>query len=458
MIPIRTKCGVYGIYSNISSDNIIQNTINGLFSLQHRGRETCGISYLDNNKLEIYKTIGEVSNIQKKFKKKIITNSSIGHVRYSTSGKHGDCSNSEIQPIYSKKLNISLSYNGNIPFFESLTHKYKNTIQNVNNDTDFIIKYLESIDDTFENSLINFMSRIAGVYSIIIQTPNELYCLRDRFGYKPLFFIKDDKNYIVSSENSSFNIKKILNSVEVNPGQIIKINKNGLRNIFSYNTSLNKTISMCSFEYIYFLNKKTFIDNNFIEDIRANLGIQLALLDNTIYSDNTIVVGSPNSGIIPGESFATEKGILYKQVLTKLDKGRTFILPENDSRKKCIAKNIVLDTSEIQNKDIIIVDDSIVRGNTMKHIVNLLRINGARNIHVRIASPPIISPCYYGIDIPTYEELIASKKTLEEIKNYINSDSLKYISVEILKKVIGTKRGLCTTCFTNNHNRKKFEW
>ena len=465
-----TECGIFGIINKHSLDNnIIQQTISGLDLLQHRGRESAGISCVHDNKIHVYKDNGLVKDIFKDFSYLEVTSSVIGHVRYSTSGKNmdqSDLKSDHLQPFTANICNtpFAMVYNGNIKNIHRAIDKFNISSDVVNSlsiDTKLIVEILKSIDKpTLREKLIEFMKSVNGVYCLLIMTTEGIYCLRDSYGVRPLCIGKsDDGGFCVSSESCALQDYKFIR--EVNPGEILFIDDK-INNVFSLK---RENTQKCIFEYIYFMNKDTRTNHKIIEDVRYKVGSNIADNDtaNGIFfdKDNTYVTGCPITGIPYGHGYAERLGLKYIQFLRKTAGcGRTFILPENDSRIITCKKNLYISTEvDISGRNLILLDDSLVRGNTMRVVIEKLREQGAKSVHVRITSPPVRFPCYFGVDIPSREELIASNNTLEQVRCAIGADTLVYTDLDIIKNAIGEKpTGFCGACFDGQYKKELLDW
>jgi amidophosphoribosyltransferase len=453
---INDKCGIFGIVNNY---NISNNLINGLHLLQHRGRESAGITYVKNDEQKFYGDIGLVKNIFKNFNEKI--NIGIGHVRYSTRKKILINNKiNEIQPFIghsknNKLGNFSLAHNGNIPNINNLKYKF-NIFFDTDNDTLIIIKiieYLTSIYDNWLDIFIHIIHNIQGVYCFIILTNNGIYAIRDTYGVRPLCIGHKNNGYCISSESIALQDYELIR--EINPGEIILVNYEKFTSLYQRNKfEFNQ---FCSFEYIYFMNNNSIHYNNIINNLRYQCGFQLGLQENiTDINYNNIVLSIPNTAIPGGKGFAKAVRLNYFDYIKKKENsGRTFILP-TDKERTFECDNIFEFNENIRNKNVYIIDDSIVRGNTLKSIVKKLKNIGVNNIHLRIISPPVISECYFGIDIPTKSELIANKNSIENIKNELNVDSLKYFSLDDMKIIFGNN--ICTSCFDKTYNHHLLDW
>ena len=441
-------CGIFGIISN---KNIhINQLISILEQLEHRGRDSYGITFITNTSEK--KKIKSLEKI-KNYNEDIYNNIKIGitHNRYSTTkNKSKKAFMDEIQPLHFKNSSIEfdLVHNGNI----SNISKYISYDENLSDTQNIITFFNNTTSETFENTLIDFINSIHCSYSIIILFQNSLYVLRDRYGYKPLFLGTIHNQYCAVSEDC---IKDFIKIREVQPGEIIKITENTYETIYK---TQNPIQLKCIFEYIYFMNENTSYNNTSVYHIRKKLGQNLASLEKIKFnSQNTIVVGSPNTAIPMGIGFADYLDLEYIQVLKKRsDCGRAFLLKDQNSRQK-YCKKFIFDTEKIKNKNIILVDDSLVRGNTVQSLSQMFYENGCKELHIRICSPELKFPCYYGIDIPTSEELIINNYNISEIETKFNLSSLRYITIEKMLETFGEDTDFCCACFNGNYN-KELDW
>lgn len=453
---IQTECGLFASLSKTPQN--LSFVLENLKKLNHRGRDCYGISYLDKeNKLSLIKKEGDVDitnfssnelNIQSK--------SFISHLRYATSGNK-DKIQDYTQPFHSnnKLGSFSLAHNGNIP--NSIWDKFKDvSFPEDIIDTQKLIYYInylcqyESISCWMDIAKI-LLEEIECAYCLLIQTEDKLYVIRDRYGLRPLSICLSSDNIIISSETVA--IPEIENSTirDVNNGEIIEITS--LLTIVS-TLSNYKVSNNCLFEYIYFLRDNSIQDGIKVSDFRYELGkklvSQLQLTHPDVISnwqdENAIVSGVPTSGNIYGESIASNLNLEYSQFLKKRSNypWRTFILENNDKRLQACQKKYILEKEEIENKTIILVDDSIVRGNTLKYLVRYLKSSNPKRIFICVASPMIISPCHYGVDFPDVEELIMSKLTPEQLAIDLEIDGLFFLSVDNLQEYNTNK---CMSCF-----------
>lgn len=420
-------CGIFAIFNNKYNKNLTE-LFNSLQRLQHRGKDGYGIVYVyETASLITTKGEGELNNQMLERIANVKSRSSIGHLRYSTSGstiKNGLLKRTELQPIrgfdnHSHKP-FYIAHNGNIPNIE-------------NHDTTYIKNLLEKDINPMEDKLIKLINEIPAAFSIIILTSdNVLYAVRDRFGIRPLCIGQDNEKYYISSESCAFN-NNVNYLRDVKPGELIRIDDNGLHSIYIHEKS---QLTLCTFEILYFLNEKSYVDGLQIKNVRKNLGKILANKED-ILNDNIndyTVIGIPLTGILYGKSYAKTLGINYQQLIHKNEKiSRTFIILNELQRKKACNDKFFYDKNNIKNKKLIIVDDTIVRGNIIKAIIRNLKKCGAKEIHVRIPAPPVIDICELGICIQNKEELIMHNKTVEEVCKEIKADSLKYLEIDDLE-------------------------
>ena len=450
-----------GILSISSKDILHKNTfIEHLKKLEHRGREAFGIGYITFRKSYhqnevIYNTITidkypyRVSEYDFAIHKdKNIGNNVIGHVRYSTTKSKKNGGN--IQPLLGNHPilgNFVLVHNGNIPKgVETISSQMENK-----SDTYILLEFIENCNEkNYESILLKMLNTIKNVYCIsILDEMGTLYACRDTTGIRPLVIGKSNTGICIGSETCCFP-KEYKYCREVVNGEVITI-KNG--EIINSKVSPYKR-SFCSFEHIYFLHTESIVGGIQVKKIRLILGKILAQKEkknNQNYNTDAIVVGSPNSGITLGQGFANFLQLEYSQLIWKeTGCGRSFILPDQDSRVKLLNKYVHFNRDKIKNKIIYLLDDSIVRGNTTKNMVMKLREFGAKEVHIRIGSPPIKHPCFFGIDIPDRQLLVAVGKTNEEIKNSIGCDSLVYLNIEDVHKAVGDNN-MCNGCFTGKY-------
>ena len=430
-------CGIFAIFSKEYSKYSLKEVIKGMKLLQHRGKDGYGIVYMHESKKIInFKESGEITNHTNS---KILNKKSyscVGHLRYSTSGtsvKTGTVKQLEMQPIggYDDKVGpFYIAHNGNIPNIENHDTTYLKNL---------IINYKE---DNFEKKLIKLINEIPAAYTLVILTSsNKLYIMRDRFGIRPLCFGSTSDHYYVSSESCAFS-DDIKYDRDVKPGELLRIDENGIKTLYNHPTS---KLCLCSFEILYFLNENSYTDGLYIKNIRYNLGRILALKENILEPEaKPIVVGIPLTGICSGQAYAKTMGYKYQQLITKNENiSRTFIIINDKKRKEVCEKKFIYDIKNIKDKNIVIVDDTIVRGNVIKSIIRNLKNYGAKKIHVRIPAPPVIDICELGISIQSKNELIMNNRTVNEVCTEIGATSLVYLDIQDLEHFPKTSYNQC---------------
>ena len=405
-------CGITGIYDKCNNNNYSE-LISSLKHIQHRGKDSCGISYSSNNS-EI-KTIKDKGTIHNVFGNGVVRDNvkqCIGHVRYTTSTM-GDDKLNEIQPI--SNSNLSLVHNGNIPSVEG-------------HDTSFIFNLLEKSDDIVE-TLIKINNNIAASYCFIILNGNDMYIMRDKYGIRPLSYGIKGSKIIISSE--TVGLEGCVDIKQVKSGELLKINDSGIHELYRNNDSID---GLCSFELIYFMNPLSIYNDILIKDYRRKLGEILASKNELVIDNEYIVIGIPNSGIEAAKAYSGKLNIKYSQSINKKNlrnEGRSFILKTNEERIKA-CKKFTYDVNDIKNKKIIIVDDTIVRGNVMNSIISNIKGIGVKEIHVRIPAPPVVDICQLGIAINSKDELIMNNRSVSEVSEILGVDSLQYLDLKDL--------------------------
>lgn len=445
---MREKCAVFGINS---TENVFDSIYYGLYSMQHRGQESAGVAvYTD--KIRVHKDMGLVSEV---FRNTWMDGKvGIGHVRYSTTGE------SLIENAQPLTINYSLgkfaiAHNGNIVNSRELrsTLESRGAIFSTTCDTE-LIAYLIAQghikSGNFVKGIKSAMQYLVGSYSLVILYGSELYAVRDPHGVRPLILGKSGDGYAVASESCALDVLGMEIVRDVKPSEIVRIDRKGVRSFYGP----KHKIMHCMFEYVYFARADSIVDGISIYQVRRNLGKTL-FKEGPVEAD--MVSPVPDSGVTAAVGYAEASGIPYMECLMKNRYvGRTFILPEQEQRDLGVRTKLNPIKSEVEGKRIILVDDSIVRGTTLKRIIQILRVAGAREVHVRISCPPIRYPCYYGIDMQTTKEFIASKKNIEKVRNSIGADSLVYTSIDGLIKSIGLpKDQLCMSCLTGDYHIKE---
>ncbi|MDD3984826.1 MAG: amidophosphoribosyltransferase [Methanobacterium sp.] len=450
---MRDKCGILGVYSYKKSVNVSNQIYYGLYALQHRGQESAGISTYNNEKISTFRGMGLVCDVFNKNNMECIEgNIGIGHVRYSTTGK-SKIENSQPFSTEFDSGTIAIAHNGDIinsseikNKLEKLGYKFESTT-----DSEIICHLLkEEYSKTQEmaDAIRNITKTLLGSYSIVILINNNLFAVRDPHGIKPLSIGKKEDLTLVASETVAFDVVGAEYLRDVEPGEIIHINKQ----LKSYKLPIadKPRKAHCIFEYIYFARPDSILEGIPVYDVRLNIG---RALSREFPADADVVMPIPDSAITAAIGYSRESGLGYGEGLIKNRYvGRTFIMPTQEERESSVKLKMNPIKTELKDKSIILVDDSIVRGTTSKSLVKLLREAGVKEIHLRVGCPPIISPCYYGIAMATKKELIASDKEIEEIRNILDVDSLGYLSLKSLVDSIGIENNnLCMGCLTGEY-------
>lgn len=449
------ECGVFGIY-DFDGNDVASTIYYGLFALQHRGQESCGITVSDTNgpkrNINTYKGMGLCNEV---FTPDILNDLKgdigVGHVRYSTAG---ESTRENAQPLVLNyiKGTLGLAHNGNLINALELREELEQTgaIFQTTIDSEVIAYHIarERIKtDTIEEAVIHAMRKIKGAYSLIVMSPRKLIGARDPFGFKPLCIGKRDNAYILASETCALDTIGAEFIRDVQPGEIVSITKDGIRSNCDMCLPTGQS-ARCIFEYIYFARPDSEIDGVSVYQSRIDAGRYLAK-DSPVDAD--IVVGVPESGNAAALGYSLESGIPYGTAFVKnAYVGRTFIKPGQSSRESSVQIKLNVLREAVEGKRVIMIDDSIVRGTTSDRIVGMLRDAGAKEVHVRISSPPFLWPCYFGTDIPAREQLIAYNRSINEICQMIGADSLGYLREERLTEMV---KGLpiCKGCFTGKY-------
>ncbi|MCT4687797.1 amidophosphoribosyltransferase [Vallitalea sp.] len=448
---LKEECGVFGVYNNNEFDTS-RLTYYGLFALQHRGQESAGIAVNNKGTILYRKEMGMVSEI---FDDVVLDylkgHSAIGHVRYSTTGE-SYAENAQPLVIKYTKGHMAIAHNGNITNAGKIKKELEEqgTIFQTTSDTEVIAALLSRIRikySTIEDALREVMTIIKGAYSLLIMTPNKLIAARDPLGMRPLVIGKKEDSYVFSSESCAFDSLGIKFIRDVEPGEMIVVNNEGIKSI---QTEVPKKSASCIFEYIYFARPDSIMDGIEVYSARYQAGIVLAK-EHPVEAD--VVVGVPDSGLAAAHGFAHALGIKYVGGFMKNRYvGRTFIQPSQEMRELGVHMKLNPIRSQIEGKRVVMIDDSLVRGTTSKKIVNLLKAAGAKEVHVRISSPPVKHSCYFGIDTPERKNLIAGNMSIDGIKDLIGADSLGYISNEgLLSTCKDGKRDYCMACFNGKY-------
>ncbi|MDF9406803.1 MAG: Amidophosphoribosyltransferase precursor [Pelotomaculum sp. PtaB.Bin013] len=444
----REECGIFGIYG--PGLDVARLTYYGLYALQHRGQESAGIAVADGRKIYLQKDMGLVSEVFNHEKLNgFHGHLAIGHVRYSTTGTNNPL-NAQPFVYHSSRGMLGLAHNGNLTNtaeLRSLLYSAGSVFQSTT-DSEIIVSLIAKYSqDSLVDAIRKSMADIKGAYSLLILTGKKLIGVRDPHGIRPLCLGRRGNAYILASESCALDTVGAELIRDVKPGEIIVIDENGLT---SHMIFQNGRRAHCIFEYIYFARADSCMDGFNINKVRREMGRQLAR-EYPVEADMVIPV--PDSGIAAARGFAAESGIPFEEGLMKNRYiGRTFIQPSQSIRDLGVRLKLNPIRDVLDGKRVVMVDDSIVRGTTSGKIVNMLRECGVKGVHFCISSPPVIRPCFYGIDISREDELIACRKPLRGIREFIGADGLHYLSLEGLLNVFGEERdNFCTGCFSGNY-------
>jgi amidophosphoribosyltransferase len=445
---VHDNCGVFGIFGDPRAAEL---TYLGLYALQHRGQESAGIVTSDKGTIHLHKGMGEVSEVfgNKDTIKNLPGKISVGHTRYSTTGAS---SLINIQPflITNRRSSLAIAHNGNLTNSQQLRSRLdaRGSIFQTTSDTEVILHLTARSGKSRRiDRICDALTKVKGAFSLLFLTDDGIIAARDSYGFRPLCLGKLGRSWVVSSETCAFDIIGAKYVRDIKPGEVLEITKNGLHSRFP----MKKTKQACCiFEYIYFARPDSKIFGVNVDKIRRRLGRQLAR-EHPVEAD--IVIGIPDSANTATLGFSEESGIRFEIGLIRNHYvGRTFIDPHQDIRDLDVKVKFNTVKGVLEDRRVIVVDDSIVRGTTSLKLIKLIREAGAREIHFRVSSPPIISPCFYGIDMPTRKELIANKKSIAQMEKYLKVDSLRYLS---LKGMLGIKAlpdtTFCDSCFSGNY-------
>ena len=444
---LHEECGVVGVYGHPEAANLVYL---GLYALQHRGQESAGIVASNHSKMRLEVGMGLVADVFDPIRiLKLPGPLAIGHNRYSTAGK-SELVNAQPCMINYSAGSLALAHNGNLVNAHAIRKELgsKGAIFQSTNDSEVIVHLMaQSKAETFVDQAAEALRQVSGAYSLVLMTKTELVAARDPHGFRPLCLGKLDGAYIVASETCVMDLIEAEFIREVEPGELILINDQGIQSFFPFKKVEPKH---CVFEHIYFARPDSFIFGEHVYTARKNMGRAMA---QESPADVDLIVPVPDSGVVSAMGFAEESGIPFEMGLIRNHYvGRTFIEPQSQIRHFGVKLKLNPVKEIIAGKRIAIIDDSIVRGTTARKIVKMLRDAGAKEVHLRISAPPILHSCFYGIDTPTKEELIAHTHDLEETRQYLAADSLAYLSLEKMMEVLENgKKKFCSACFDGNY-------
>jgi len=440
----KDECGVFGIYGHPEASNL---TYLGLYALQHRGQESAGIATADGTMIRMSRAMGHVSDaFDERALEQLPGHIAIGHTRYSTAGE-SRLQNAQPILIDCAHGQIAVGHNGNLVNARELRDQLvrDGSIFQTSSDTEVILHlYARSRESSVEDALIESISQVSGAYSFVLLTKDRLIAARDPHGFRPLALGRLGDAYIVCSETCALDLIGATYMRDVEPGELLVISDGGLRSLKPFPPAPQ---AHCVFEHVYFARPDSYVFGKSVSEVRTEMGRMLAR-ESAVDAD--VVSPIPDSGVCAATGYASASGVPMEMGLIRNHYvGRTFIQPQQSIRHFSVRIKLNPVRSVLEGRRVVLVDDSIVRGTTSRKIVRMVRAAGAKEVHLRISCPPTISPCFYGVDTPDRSELIAAKNSLEEIRQFVEADSLAYLSLEGLMRAVGTGSGsYCSSCYT----------
>lgn len=455
MGQLREECGVFGIFAN-KTENVASTVYYALYALQHRGQESCGIVVNDDGLFNCYKDSGLVNDVFTKDRLEDLGegNMAVGHVRYGSEKSRG---RENAQPIVVNHIKgrFAIAHNGSIINFNELKRELEEegSIFHTTTATE-VISYIITKEriksSSIEEAVTKSVDRIKGAYAFVLMSPSKMIAVRDKYGLKPLCYgQRDDGSYVVASESCALDVAGAKLIRDLYPGEILVFTKDGVKSIKEHCDKVKE--AACVFEYVYFARPDSVLEGCSVHKARVRAGQYLAK-EHPVEAD--VVIGVPDSGLDAAIGYSMESKIPYGIGLIKNKYiGRTFIAPGQSTREDKVRIKLNPVEETVKGKRVVIIDDSIVRGTTSERLVKILRDAGAKEVHMRISSPPFVEVCHYGTDIDSKDSLIACKHTVEEIAKIIGADTLGYLSVDSVKKLAegGCNKGFCTACFDGIH-------
>ncbi|MBO0858494.1 MAG: amidophosphoribosyltransferase [Chloracidobacterium sp.] len=444
----REECGVFGIFGHEEAARL---TYLGLYALQHRGQESAGIVSSDGMALRLERGMGHVNDIfQEKALSRLSGSAAIGHVRYSTAGKVGI---NEAQPFLVKCGfgQIALCHNGNLPDATEVRYRLEmeGAIFSSTSDSEVVLhRIARSRKSDVVDAIVEALKDDEGAFSMLFATPESVIAVRDPRGFRPLCMGELDGATVFASETCAFDLIGANYVRDVEPGEIIIASSRGLHSFYAFEP---KRVTHCIFEHVYFSRPDSLVFGRSVNKSRHQMGKQLA---RECPAQADIVAPVPDSGVAAAIGYASQSGLKFRFALMRNHYvGRTFIEPQSQIRHFGVKIKLNPVRDLIEGKRVVLIDDSLVRGTTSKKIVKMVRDAGAVEVHMRVSCPPTIAPCYYGVDTPTKEELIAAQNSIEEIRRYLDADSLGYLSIKGLLEAVGDPGDdrYCTACYTGNY-------
>ena len=440
----KDECGVFGIFGHPEAANL---TYLGLYALQHRGQESAGIATGDGERMRVSRAMGQVADaFTGNALEGLPGHLAIGHTRYSTAGE-SKVLNAQPMLIDCAHGQIAVAHNGNIVNARELKDELvrNGSIFQSTSDTEVVLHlYARSRAGSVEDAIIESVSQISGAFSLVLATKNRLIAARDPHGFRPLALGRLGDAWIVCSETCALDLIGATYVREIEPGEVVVISDGGLRSMRPFPQA---PLAHCVFEHVYFARPDSYVFGRSVNEVRTSFGQQLAR-ESHVSAD--VVVPIPDSGVVAAVGYAEEAKLPLKMGLIRNHYiGRTFIQPQQSIRHFNVRVKLNPVRSILEGKRVILLDDSIVRGTTSRKIVKMVRAAGAKEVHLRISCPPTISPCFYGVDTPSKNDLIAATHTIDEVRKYVEADSLAYLSLDGLRAAVGGQQGsYCTSCYT----------
>jgi amidophosphoribosyltransferase len=444
---LKEECGIFGIFRHPEAANLAYL---GLYALQHRGQESAGIATADGHNVRAWRDMGYVADVfTESSLSQLKGHAAIGHVRYSTAG---DSKLLNAQPILIECAHgqIALSHNGNLVNAGELRSQLvrDGSIFQTTSDTEVVLHlYARSKAPNAEDAVVESISQVTGAFSLVMLTKDQLIACRDPHGFRPLVLGMLGDSWIVCSETCALDLIGATYVRDIEPGEVIVISEKGARSLRPFPPA---RLAHCIFEHVYFSRPDSYVFGQSVNEVRTQLGRHLA---REAPAEADVVVPIPDSGVCAAMGFAEVSELPFRMGLIRNHYvGRTFIQPQQSIRHFNVKVKLNPVRSILEGKRVVLLDDSIVRGTTSRKIVKMVKAAGAREVHMRISCPPTISPCFYGVDTPRRSELIAATHTLEEIRKYVQADSLAYLSLDGLLSAVGQTRGdYCTSCYTGHY-------
>jgi amidophosphoribosyltransferase len=444
MDKFKDECGVFGIFGHPEAANL---TYLGLYALQHRGQESAGIVAADGERMRVSRAMGQVADaFDEQALEKLPGHLALGHTRYSTAGE-SKIENAQPFLIDCAHGQIAVAHNGNLVNAGELRDALvrAGSIFQTSSDTEVVLHlYARSKAPSVEEALVESIAQLSGAFSLALLTKNRLIAARDPHGFRPLALGQLGDAWIVCSETCALDLIGATYVRDIEPGELLIISDGGLRSLRLFPKS---SLSQCIFEHVYFARPDSYVFGRSVNEVRTELGRILAR-ESSVSAD--VVVPIPDSGVCAAVGFAEEADLPLRMGLIRNHYvGRTFIQPQQSIRHFSVRVKLNPVRSILEGRRVVLLDDSIVRGTTSRKIVRMVKAAGAREVHLRISCPPTISPCFYGVDTPSKSELIAATHTHEEIRKYVEADSLAYLSLEGLRSAVGSQQqDYCTSCYT----------